>query len=184
MTFDFEDHSWTIFNSRHDSLLVRQLWLEGYKHLCENTFVYSPSVNVLCETLIKKYPFTTFDSSEFQKLHSNLAYKMLFPAHLPVNESYHLAFWLELDPKYGDYGKIFFQENKDLDNKHYPAIDLRVNKLYEQNETPDTTVFFNGKEHDSVDCLLTNVYPDLLIECYTSFNDMIQSTRKSDRNKR
>lgn len=183
MPFDIEDHSWTIWSSRNNSELSYQLWLSGFKELYAGAILNAPMIEARYRLEQEKYysEFTEFTVQETNKKYSDLMYRAVIPAFWYVNEKYHLALLLDYRPKYGDECTLFSHVIPKLGSEPYPYINLRFNKLFPKDKNNNSiipeTMMYDGKEHTTFDVFLTNIYPDLIIDAYNSFGDMINYAR-------
>jgi hypothetical protein len=163
-----------------------QLWYEGLSAISENKILHGSNVETICDMALenhfKKNPqFKQFwDGNINEKYHSKM-YADLVPVILPVNENFHLAFFLNYNVNgskgFGDKCTIFNHPIKELDNFVYPYVQLRINYYDLKIKELPRTAIINGIEHDIFNSLTTNIRPDLIEESYSAYNYVIDCSQ-------
>jgi hypothetical protein len=159
-----------------------QLWFEGISAISDKKVLYGSNVETICDMELEKYnktnlPFKQFWDGNIDQKYTKKVYTDLIPTILPVNDKFHLAFFLNYNINgskgFGDLCTIFNHPIKELDGFVYPYVQLRINYYNIGVKELPRTAILDDVEHDLFNSLATNIRPDLIEESYRIFDYVI-----------
>lgn len=178
MPFDIESHIKRILeektSQKPDINLMEHLRLLGFHEIINDSDLGIYHVQNYTQKIAKKFKtFTKLMSGGFLKANESLVKKLkLFSVHLPIDDDFHLLFFLKAENAYAY--KVLYDscpECKELAPYEFPTIELRKSVNLE-GFSGDCIFYDNTVSVSHQDEALLKLQ-------YSAFDDFIQNTRMS-----